>query len=137
ALARTALADLRAAVTGYREVSLDSELSAAKTALEAAGIEPHLPPDGHAVAEELRPLFAWVVREGVTNVIRHSQASECWIEVEPQLVRVRDDGRGELAGGHGNGLRGLRERAAEAGAEVTAASPTGGGFVLTVQKGPA
>ena len=134
ALARTALADLRAAVTSYREVSLDSELSAAKTALEAAGITPHLPEHGGAVLAELQPLFAWVVREGVTNVIRHSNASDCWIEVESHLLRVRDDGSGDQKETHGNGLRGLRERAHEAGAEVTAAAGDDGGFVLTVQK---
>jgi two-component system sensor histidine kinase DesK len=135
-LARTALADLRAAVTSYRETDLDSELRAARTALEAAGIEPHLPADGTLVDAELRPLFGWVVREGITNVIRHSEASGCWIELEPRRLRVRDNGSGAAGETHdgarqGNGLRGLRERAHEAGAEL-ATSSAQGGFVLTV-----
>jgi two-component system sensor histidine kinase DesK len=139
-LARTALADLRAAVTTYREVSLDTELRAARTALTAAGIEPHLPEDGVAVAPELRPLFGWVLREGVTNVIRHSKATACWVELEPHALRVRDDGTGPLQGGgaafqeSGNGLTGLRERAREAGAELTTAANSSGGFVLTVER---
>jgi two-component system, NarL family, sensor histidine kinase DesK len=134
-LARTALADLRAAVTTYREVSLDTELRAARTALTAAGIEPHLPEDGGAVAPELRPLFGWVLREGVTNVIRHSKATACWVELEPHALRVRDDGTGAFADGSGgNGLTGLRERAREAGAELTTAANASGGFVLTVER---
>ena len=135
-LARTALADLRAAVTSYREMSLDSELRAARTALEAAGIEPHLPPDGTAVADDLRPLFGWVVREGVTNVIRHSRASGCWIELDQHSLRVRDDGPGLATDGdrNGNGLLGLRERAREAGAELSAEPSVDGGFVLSVER---
>jgi two-component system sensor histidine kinase DesK len=132
ALARTALADLRAAVTSYREMNLDSEISAARTALAAAGIESHLPLDGGVADADLRPLFGWVVREGVTNVIRHSGAKECWIELAPRALTVRDDGRAKAAA-HGNGLTGLRDRAREAGAELTAASD-GGGFVLAVSK---
>jgi len=141
-LARTALADLRAAVTSYREMSLDAELSAARTALQAADITPHVPSDGAVVAEELKPLFGWVVREGVTNVIRHSAASACWIEIEPHLVRVRDDGTPSAvvrtaptdpADCSGNGLRGLSERAREAGAELTVGADDRG-FTLTVQK---
>jgi two-component system sensor histidine kinase DesK len=140
-LARTALADLRAAVTTYREVSLDTELRAARTALTAAGIEPHLPSGGDAAAPELRPLFGWVVREGVTNVIRHSNATACWVELESHALRVRDDGSGAFPGGaafrgagSGNGLAGLRERAREASAELSTAASAGGGFVLSVQK---
>jgi two-component system sensor histidine kinase DesK len=132
-LARTALADLRAAVTSYRVMNLDAELRAARTALEAAGIEPHLPLNVADVSEDLRPLFGWVVREGVTNVIRHSRASACWIELEPTTLRVRDDGRGSIARGNGNGLRGLRERAQESGAEVSVEQDTSG-FVLTVAR---
>jgi two-component system sensor histidine kinase DesK len=160
-LARTALADLRAAVTSYREMNLDAELSAARTALTAADITAHIPGDSGVVAEELRALFGWVVREGVTNVIRHSDARQCWIEIEPHRVSVRDDGasgamlaRRAAAGDEtrdapgvgnsggsgsakasGNGLHGLRERAREAGAELTASAGDRGGFTLTVQKG--
>jgi two-component system sensor histidine kinase DesK len=165
-LARTALADLRAAVTSYREMNLDAELSAARTALTAADITAHIPGDSGVVAEELRALFGWVVREGVTNVIRHSDARQCWIEIEQHRVSVRDDGAGgamlarraaagdetrdapnggnsnSSGGGNGssgkasgNGLHGLRERAREAGAELTASAGDRGGFTLTVQKG--
>ena len=143
-LARDALADLRAAVTSYRELNLDAELTAARTALEAAGIEAHLPDNANAVDTDLQPLFGWVLREGVTNVIRHSNAKRCWVEVGPRQLRVRDDGAGsprssetairERGGknGSGNGLRGLTERAGEVGATLSA-TRADGGFVLTVQ----
>jgi two-component system sensor histidine kinase DesK len=133
-LARTALADLRAAVSSYRDMNLEAELTAARTALDAAGIQSHLPSDATAVDEDLRPLFGWVLREGVTNVIRHSNASQCWVELEPTSLSVRDDGLGVPGDGKGNGLRGLRERALEAGAKVTASNDSSGGFVLTVAR---
>jgi len=133
-LARTALADLRAAVSSYRDMNLDSELTAARTALDAAGIRAHLPADASDVDDDLRPLFGWVLREGVTNVIRHAQATECWVELEPTSLRVRDDGRGVPGDGAGNGLKGLTERASEAGALLTAVGGESGGFVLTVAK---
>jgi two-component system sensor histidine kinase DesK len=134
-LARTALVDLRAAVSSYREMNLDSELSAARTALDAAGIRAHLPLDGSAVDDDLRPLFGWVLREGVTNVIRHSRATECWVELKPRSLSVRDDGLGVPASRKGNGLTGLTERALEAGAKLTAVNGEAGGYVLTVAKG--
>jgi two-component system, NarL family, sensor histidine kinase DesK len=133
-LARTALADLRAAVSSYRDMNLDSELNAARTALDAAGIRAHLPEDASGVDEDLRPLFGWVLREGVTNVIRHAQATECWVNLQPKSLSVRDDGRGVPGDGAGNGLKGLTERASEAGAQLTAVGGESGGFVLTVAK---
>ncbi|WP_284253017.1 sensor histidine kinase [Pseudolysinimonas kribbensis] len=63
-LAREGLADLRAAVAGYRDVDLEAELASARTALAAAGITAHLPDDAAVVRPELRALFGWVVREG-------------------------------------------------------------------------
>ena len=134
ALARTALADLRAAVSSYRDMNLDSELTAARTALDAAGIRAHLPQDASGVDEDLRPLFGWALREGVTNVIRHAEATECWVDLQPKSLSVRDDGRGVPGDGAGNGLKGLTERAAEAGARLTAVGGKSGGFVLTVAK---
>jgi two-component system sensor histidine kinase DesK len=136
-LARTALADLRAAVSSYRDMNLDAELTAARTALDAAGIQSHLPIDARAVDPDLRSLFGWALREGVTNVIRHSKATECWVELKPHSLSVRDDGAGAPGDGAGNGLRGLRERALEAGAKVTTGAADSGGFVLTVAKGRA
>ena len=106
-LAREALADLRLAVTSYREIALDSELIAADTALSAAGITAHLPVIVDPVDPALQGTFAWVLREGVTNVIRHSGARACWVTVEVDRVTIADDGRGCGDSPSGNGLRGF------------------------------
>jgi two-component system sensor histidine kinase DesK len=71
----------------------------------------------------------------VTNVIRHSEATECWVELSPRSLSVRDDGLGVPRSRKGNGLTGLTERALEAGAKLTTANGETGGYVLTVAKG--
>ncbi|WP_327640897.1 sensor histidine kinase [Kribbella sp. NBC_00482] len=137
-LARAALADVRAAVAGYRELSLAGELVSARTALQAAEIKADLPTTVDEVPEENRELFAWVVREGVTNVIRHSGAKHCTIRLTAAQIEVLDDGKGPTPGGgaSGHGLVGLRERADQAGAGVQVGEAPGGGFRLAVKVGP-
>ena len=134
-LAREALADVRSTVAGYRAMSLAAEITQARRSLEAAGIAAILP---HAVDEVTGPqreLFGWVVREGVTNVVRHSHAHTCTVRITPSSVEVVDDG--SLAGAvdegsiyEGTGLAGLRERVVAAGGTFVAGPGTGGGFRL-------
>ena len=156
-IAREALADIRVAAAGYREVTLPDELASAQTALAAAGIQADLPDDRQVatVPRARQELFGWAVREGVTNVVRHSGATRCSIRVTAREVEIRDDGRGaagaadpgpggqaaraeDLADGRpdrrcaGHGLAGLRERAAGAGAALSVQQPADGGFVLRV-----
>jgi two-component system sensor histidine kinase DesK len=122
-LSRDALADVRRAVEGYRELTLPGELARARMALEAAEIEAHLPNSTDEVPSSLRELFAWTIREGVTNVVRHSGARTCTVTLTPTSAEVADDGRGPgSAPGNGHGLLGLRERAAGAGATVVTRS---------------
>ncbi|MXG88488.1 histidine kinase [Nocardioides sp. YIM 123512] len=131
-LSRDALVDVRRAVEGYREITLPAELVRARAALRAAEISAEVPGSADQVPTELRELFAWTVREGVTNVIRHSRASHCEVRLTPTSAEVRDDGTATPSPtGHGSGLAGLRERAADVGATVvtTHLSP---GFVLRV-----
>jgi two-component system, NarL family, sensor histidine kinase DesK len=147
-IARQALADVRSAAAGYRVVTLDGELASARTALAAAGIEADLPDHDISGIPRLRQeLFGWAVREGVTNVIRHSGATRCVIRVSPDEVEISDDGAGPgqcprtraaqagepdaLPSGHG--LSGLRERAAAAGATIGVARSALGGFALRVR----
>ncbi|WP_073835639.1 sensor histidine kinase [Micromonospora sp. CB01531] len=134
-LARQALADVRGTVGAYREVRLTTELAGARSALAAAGIVAELPETVPALPAERDELFGWTVREGVTNVVRHSGARRCEIRVSPGAVEVRDDGRGPVgepdAAGHG--LVGLRERARRLDATVTVGRRPGGrGFLLRV-----
>ncbi|TCC27236.1 sensor histidine kinase [Kribbella speibonae] len=136
-LARAALADVRAAVAGYRELSLAGELVSARAALQAAEIKADLPTTVDEVPEENRELFAWVVREGVTNVVRHSGAKRCTIRITAAQIEVLDDGLGPTPGGgtSGHGLVGLRERADQADANVQVGEAPGGGFRLAVKVG--
>lgn len=139
-LSRDALADVRSTVGGYREVSLPAEIARARAALSAAQIEADLPGSTDEVPSQLRELFAWAVREGVTNVVRHSAATSCRVTLDPDRVCVWDDGRGSLAaagaaasGTGGQGLTGLRERASAAGGVLVTESGPSGGFLLTVR----
>lgn len=134
-LSRDALADVRRTVEGFRDLSLPVEVTRARSALEAAEIEADLPRTTEDVPSEWRELFAWTVREGVTNVVRHSGARRCTVTLAPDRVRVVDDGGGcprSDGPASGHGLVGLRERAGLAGATVLVESPPGGGFALTV-----
>jgi len=131
-LSRDALTDVRRAVEGYRDITLPGELVRARVALTAAEIKAELPNSTDDVPSDLRELFAWTVREGVTNVIRHSGAAHCSVTLTPTSAEVRDDGLAKpTPNGHGSGLEGLRERAADVGATVVTRelSP---GFSLSV-----
>lgn len=128
-LAREALADTRSTVTGYREMSLPGEIATARAVLSAAGIEADLPGAVDEVTGSSRELFAWAVREGVTNVLRHSGATRCSVRVTPTSIEIGDNGNGGAATA-GNGLAGLRERAQAAGAVLSAGPVPEGGFRL-------
>jgi two-component system sensor histidine kinase DesK len=123
-------------VSGYREVTLVNELSTARVALQAAGIRAELPTAVDAVPGEYRELYGWVVREGVTNVVRHSGANACSVQLLQDGIEVADDGEAGEAGGavvtEGHGLRGLRERVAATGGRLEAGPGEGGGYRLRV-----
>jgi len=120
---RRALVEIREAVTGYREAGLTSELARARSALATAGVEVFVQRTAEALPEPTDALLAWVVREAVTNVVRHSGARECEIAVGTAegtaTVTVSDDGRGASGDSAGNGLRGLAERLDAAGGVLT------------------
>jgi two-component system sensor histidine kinase DesK len=137
-LAREALADVRATVSGMRQLSLIGELAAARQALDAAGIAADLPSAVDDVPAGYRELFAFALREGVTNVVRHSGAGRCVVALTRDSLEVRDDGYGlgdGPGGDGGTGLAGLRERAAAAGARVETGRAPEGGFLLRVTRG--
>jgi two-component system, NarL family, sensor histidine kinase DesK len=134
-LTREALADVRTAVGGYRDASLGAELVRARSALEAAEIEPELPTTIDNVSEGRQELFGWAVREGVTNVVRHSGAKRCWIRLTPTSVIIEDDGTGPgapVVEGAGHGLDGLRQRVSLVDGSGTVGRSSRGGFALRV-----
>ncbi|MGW4591888.1 sensor histidine kinase [Amycolatopsis thermoflava] len=131
-LARRTLADVRAAVSGYQDVTLAGELARGRELLRAAGVTADLPTAHDAVPPQRQELFGWVVREGVTNVVRHARASRCTVELTATSVEVRDDGVGGPAGA-GSGLTGLRARVAAAGGALTAGPASPRGWSLRVE----
>lgn len=128
-ISRDALQQVREAVGGYRSGGLAGELANARVALTAANVElaenvdpPKLSPDHDSV-------LAMVLREAVTNVIRHSGAQHCRIELENggRAVRllIADDGHGGKWH-EGNGLKGMRERLQTAAGKLEIDSGHGG-----------
>jgi two-component system, NarL family, sensor histidine kinase DesK len=137
-LGRQALADVRATVSASRVASLARELAGAREALRAAGIEADLPLAVDDVPADRQQAFAFVVREGVTNAIRHSGASRVTVSLTPTSVEVVDDGVGSPAGTPaGNGISGLTERLAAIGGWVDAGPTPQGGYRLRAECRPA
>lgn len=138
-LGRQSLADVRATVSGYREVSLVRELAAAREVLAAAGIDAELPAAAEDVPGDLKELFGWVVREGITNALRHSRAERVAVRLTGRAIEVDNDGV-ENAGPKndeprtvGSGLLGLSERAAMLGGELHAGRQGPNGYRLRVE----
>ena len=123
-ISRGALAEIRSTVGGLRATDLADELTAARSVLADADVDLLVTGEMAEIPERHRPMLAWVVREAVTNVVRHSSADRCHIELAPEagregvLLRFSDNGVGLGAAEEGNGLRGLRERVAASGAVV-------------------
>ncbi|MFC7400794.1 sensor histidine kinase [Citricoccus sp. GCM10030269] len=121
-LARESLTEVRNTVGGLHSPDLGGQLAAARTALDAAGIEPRLPSVSVAAGwpAARRELFAWCLREAVTNVVRHSQARRCTVTLNPDRLTVSDDGVGPCAPQEsGHGLRGMHQRVSEAGGTLS------------------
>ncbi|CAM3506133.1 sensor histidine kinase [Nocardioides zeicaulis] len=117
ATARQALAEVRATVGGLRAGNLEAELLAAPLVLADAGIATRVQGGVADTDPRHRALLAWVLRESVTNVVRHSGATTVVIELGAQGIAVTDDGCGR-GGPEGNGLRGMRERVSGAGGRL-------------------
>ncbi|MEU7618751.1 sensor histidine kinase [Micromonospora rifamycinica] len=135
-IGRTALTEVREAVTGYRDHSFGRELDSARAALAGGGVTVTVRQPGRPLPVEADDAFGWVLREGVTNVLRHSRASRCAIEVrtdaDGSVLTIDDDGVGGRIA-PGNGLRGLTERLARAGGELDVTAGRGGGMRLTAR----
>jgi two-component system sensor histidine kinase DesK len=135
-ISRQALSEVRDAIRGYRSKGLAAELAQAKTTLETAGLTVQcdaastvkLP----AVQESVLSL---VVREGVTNVVRHAQARSCRLRLEQHngtcSLEIEDDGLGS-SGEEGNGLRGMRERVEMLGGTLLRDTRSGTKLTITV-----
>ena len=136
AVAREALVEVRDTVTGYRHSTLSSEMENARRALDSAGISAEIATELPDLPTDVDETLGWVLREAVTNVVRHSGAAGCRIEALPcdgmVALEVTDDGHGPT-NGPGNGLAGARERLALIGGTLELGrSPTGGFRVVAL-----
>jgi len=128
-VARQTLREVREAVADYRQPRLESELEGARQLLSAAGIDYQIQPNTLVLPPETSAVLAWTVREGVTNVIRHSRARHCEITLiqgngTVGAAVINDGGREAHAespsGRPGLGLAGLRERVSALGGRMEA-----------------
>src|SRR5215210_6064480 len=138
-VARQALREVREAVAGYRRPTLEEELAGAGEMLEAAGISCRIENEAGALPNAIDAVLAWAVREGTTNVIRHSRAKRCEVLLSREngeiYAEITDDGEGPQGNDEdasGSGLSGLAERVASLAGRVEAGSPPDGGFRLRV-----
>jgi two-component system sensor histidine kinase DesK len=129
-LAGDSLAEVQQAVHGYRMLDLDEELSGARAALEAAGARCVIDARADGLSPAARTLLAWAVREGTTNVLKHSTATHCAITIDGGVLEMLNDGVPGPPPAPGNGLRGLSERLATAGGSFSAEPTPAGEFLL-------
>jgi two-component system sensor histidine kinase DesK len=135
-VARHALAEVRSAVSGIRATDLAAELASARLLLESSRVHldyDHPPAD---LPEDVERGLALILREAVTNIARHAEASSAKIDILREHAGVRmligDNGRGGIDR-DGNGLCGMRERVRALGGILEIESPRHGGTRLLVK----
>ena len=134
-VAEESLREVRDVVRGYRTTDLSGELAGARSVLRAAGVECAVTGEEQAASlpEEVQTALGWAVREAVTNVLRHSRAASCTVQLrlvggEAELEVVNDGV--QATAGWGSGLAGLAERLEPSGGRLSAGAD-GDRFVLT------
>jgi two-component system sensor histidine kinase DesK len=139
-ISRDALAQVRAAVRGYRSGGLQAELVSAREALRAAGVEVETAVDNVQLPAAHEVVVALAIREAATNVVRHAAAKHCRIALSVAggvcTVTVSDDGRGGNVP-FGDGLTGMRERFEALGGMLTRDGARGTTVTMTMSVGQA
>ncbi|MBN8922407.1 MAG: hypothetical protein BGP10_12120 [Rhodanobacter sp. 68-29] len=135
-VARHALAEVRSAVSGIRATDLAEELASARLLLESSLVRLECAPLPPALPAEIEHGLALVLREAVTNIARHAQATQArlalTVEGERLRLQVEDNGRGGV-GACGNGLAGMRERVQAMGGTMHIDSPPRQGTRLCIE----
>ena len=135
ALTAEAIAGVRETVAGVRSATLADQLASSRDVLKDAGVTLRLEGDVAALSPAQSLTASWILREATTNVLRHAHATAVVVRITPGGLSVTDDGAGTVSGSgaEGNGIRGMRERAAMAGAvlSMTAAQPHGTRVAVT------
>lgn len=134
-VARDALHGVRAITWDAHTIGLETELDGAARLLSAASVQVEISATATNLDPRIEEVFAWAVREGVTNVLRHSHATRCSIVLRRSDCRIslviENDGALSPTGG-GAGLRGLAERARSASGDVGITHTRDGCFRLEV-----
>jgi two-component system sensor histidine kinase DesK len=139
-LARSTLRDVRAVTRDEHHVTLREEMAAAQGLLAAAGIDTRIHTHGADGADlglsgDIQQVLAWTVREGTTNLLRHSDATVCTITLSHAAgaisLSIQNDGVRHPRMAEGSGLTGVKARAAAIGGWA-AAQLSGGEFQLRV-----
>jgi signal transduction histidine kinase len=136
AISRLALADVRLVASGYRDLSLDDEFRTAESLLAAADVNVLMDLKVRELPGQVGTLLATVLREGVTNVLRHSKGERCEITVERHqnvvYLDIVNDGVAESPARrtNGSGISNLSYRVALFGGELTAGVEPDGRFRL-------
>lgn len=132
-IARDALKEVRSAVTGFRQTDFKTELAQARVALQSAMIHFESKTEPFELDEASEQVLALALREATTNVLRHSEANTCHVELvdlgDQVRLTVRDNGKGGDAI-QGQGLAGMRERVNALGGRFTIDGK--GGTTVTV-----
>ena len=135
-IARQALADVRLVASGYRDMSLAKEAASVTSLLTTAGIATQVTVDCGALDERIDTVLATVLREAVTNILRHSTAQNCSVEASERdcvvRLRVTNDGLPPVPASHreGGGLENLAWRMEAVGGELSASVGDDGQFEL-------
>lgn len=136
--ARQALHEVRQAISGYRSAGLSHEIKNARHVLDAAQIQVVTELEELTLPAALENVMALILREAVTNIIRHAQASICVIQLrritDQAVLSIRDDGiAGSLSAlKKGNGMLGMLERAHSVGGQLTLDTSQGMQIVLSL-----
>lgn len=133
-VARSALATVRAVAGGRHRTSLDEECRTAERLLRAAGLEIEMHLDTAAIPPEVATELAIVLREGITNVLRHSTGTYCEVAVSASddvaALHIVNDGADETTNTDGTGLPNMAERVVTLGGVLTARRIGAGRFEL-------
>ncbi|MFJ9822164.1 sensor histidine kinase [Streptomyces sp. NPDC101151] len=139
---RQALADVRLVASGYRELTMGSEVTSGESILATAGIETRTSVDCGRLHPAVDTVLATALREGITNILRHSLARECSITAtrhgDTVCLTIVNDGVGknapvEATGPSGSGLGNLQARLQSIGGSFQAGVGDGGRFTLRAE----
>ncbi|MFD9306529.1 sensor histidine kinase [Streptomyces sp. NPDC060048] len=140
-VSRQALADVRLVASGYRDMSLAAEAVSVVNVMAAADVRADVDIDCGRLHPLVDTVLATALREGVTNILRHSRVQSCTIKatVEGETVELVMENDGVEAIGHsdsgdrGSGLGNLDTRLTAIGGLLTAGVESQGRFRLTAR----